>query len=401
MTVMSFTGVDITGTNGSGAIGATASNNSSSGAPTATLITTRNNSWVFGVGNDYDSAISRTPGSGQTVIHQYLATLGDTYWVQSQTSTTASAGSTVLINDTAPTSDRFNLSIVEILPAVSVSGQTLQTQLPTSLVSSAAPSSTLPLHAVESSALGVAGTASAMTMSNTASGQPGDSCSPAGLATLSGSGFTTQTPQAAASIPLPTTLAGVQVTVNGQLAPLMMVSSAQVNFQCPVLPSGSPLTITLQAENSSEYSIQSVMEAARPGLFSMDTTGQGLITISGTNEIAMPRKNGVQSRPALRGEVLSIFATGLGQTIDSIPTGTAAPQNRLVRLSNTIKVVVGGVELDPLFSGLAPGTVGLYQVNAKLPAEVPAGAAVPMAIRVILPDGTVEESNAVTVAISD
>jgi hypothetical protein len=56
MTVVSFSGADSSGTNGSGAIGAAISASGSSGAPSATLTTTRNNSWVFGVGNDYDNA---------------------------------------------------------------------------------------------------------------------------------------------------------------------------------------------------------------------------------------------------------------------------------------------------------------------------------------------------------
>ena len=75
--------------------------------------------------------------------------------------------------------------------------------------------------------------------------------------------------------------------------------------------------------------------AASPGLFKMATTTQGLITIGGTNKIAMPKTNGMDSRPAQRGDILSIFATGLGQTLDSVPAGTAAPQDRLVSLSNT------------------------------------------------------------------
>src|SRR5262249_45494029 len=82
MTVMSFAGVDPSGTNGSGAIGATATGSASSGAPTASLVTTRNNSWVFGAGNDYDNPIAPTVGSGQTLIHQYMPPVGDTYWVQ-------------------------------------------------------------------------------------------------------------------------------------------------------------------------------------------------------------------------------------------------------------------------------------------------------------------------------
>jgi hypothetical protein len=112
-----LTGVDTSGTNGSGAIGATGTGNASSGAPTASLVTTRNNSWVFGVGNDYDNAIARTPGSGQSLVHQFLTPVGDTYWVQMRNAPTPASGTTVPINDTAPTTDRYNLTICEILPA--------------------------------------------------------------------------------------------------------------------------------------------------------------------------------------------------------------------------------------------------------------------------------------------
>ncbi len=114
MTIMSFTGVDTTGTNGAGAIGATASANAKTGAPSATLVTTRNNSWVFGVGNDFDNAIARTPGTGQSIVHQDLTSTGDTYWVQMQNATTPLSGTSVTINDTAPTTDRYNLSAVEV-----------------------------------------------------------------------------------------------------------------------------------------------------------------------------------------------------------------------------------------------------------------------------------------------
>jgi len=117
VTVVSFLGADSSGLNGSGAIGAIGTGNGSSGAPTASLVTTRNNSWVFGVGNDWDNAVSRTVGANQSLVHQYLATVNDTYWVQSQTNLTAQSGATVVLNDTAPTADRFNLSLVEVLPA--------------------------------------------------------------------------------------------------------------------------------------------------------------------------------------------------------------------------------------------------------------------------------------------
>jgi hypothetical protein len=117
ITVMAIKGVDTSGTGGSGAIGNVGTGSANPGAPSASLVTTRNNSWVVGVGNDWDNAIARTLGANQTMVHQYLAPVGDTYWVQRQNSTTPLSGTVVTINDTAPISDRYNLSICEILAA--------------------------------------------------------------------------------------------------------------------------------------------------------------------------------------------------------------------------------------------------------------------------------------------
>jgi hypothetical protein len=119
LTVMSFTGVNTSGTNGSGAIGAIGSGNGNPGAPTATLVTMGNGSLVLGVGNDWDNGIARTLGPGQTLVHQYLAPVQDTYWVQMQSSPTLLSGTSVTISDTAPSGDRYNLSIVEVLAAAS------------------------------------------------------------------------------------------------------------------------------------------------------------------------------------------------------------------------------------------------------------------------------------------
>jgi hypothetical protein len=116
ITVVSFKGVNTSGTSGSGAIGANASGNSFSGAPTASLVTTRNNSWVLGVGNDSAGAIARTPGADQSLVHQYLTPNGNTFWVQMRNSATPLSGTSVTIDDSAPTTARYNLTICEIRP---------------------------------------------------------------------------------------------------------------------------------------------------------------------------------------------------------------------------------------------------------------------------------------------
>jgi uncharacterized protein (TIGR03437 family) len=237
-------------------------------------------------------------------------------------------------------------------------------------------------------------------MSHSANALRGDVCSPGGLATLSGTGLTAQAPQTATSFPLPARLADVQVEVNGVPAPLLFVSDSRVTFQCPLLAPGSPLEVTLKTENGASTSrVRSLMQTAAPGLFTWGTGGQGVIMNAATNEIAMAKTNGIASRPAVPGEYITIFANGLGEVIDGVAAGTPAPEDRLVMLKNKIKLVLGGIEIDPAFAGLAPGTVGLFQVNAQLPYYVPVGPGVSLYLKVILADGSVVSSNTVTVAI--
>jgi hypothetical protein len=107
LTVVAFTGA-------SGAVGKVASGSARSGAPSATLVTSQNNSWIWGVGNDFDNATPRTPVAGQSLVHQDLSPTGDTYWVQQMNTVTPLAGTSVTMSDTAPIGDRYNLTIVEI-----------------------------------------------------------------------------------------------------------------------------------------------------------------------------------------------------------------------------------------------------------------------------------------------
>ena len=120
----SITVVTFTGTDPATPIGNSAAASAASGAPSASLTTSRDGSWVFGVGTDWDRPVSRTVGSGQTMVHQFMPTVGDTYWVQRQNAPTPASGTQVFINDTAPTNDRYNLSIVEVLPAPTGGGST-------------------------------------------------------------------------------------------------------------------------------------------------------------------------------------------------------------------------------------------------------------------------------------
>jgi uncharacterized protein (TIGR03437 family) len=233
-------------------------------------------------------------------------------------------------------------------------------------------------------------------------GKAGEACSPGGLASLLGAGLTGAPTERSTSQPLPTQLAGVQVLVNSVPAPLLLASSSQINFQCPVLTQGTTMQIQVESANGALTApLQTVMQAAAPVLFQMDGSGRGLVTIAGTDEIAMAKTDGIPSRPALPGESLTIHASGLGEVVDGVAAGTAAPLHRLVPTKMQIKLVLGDIEIDPGFAGLAPGTVGVYQVNAQVPSAAPAGGSVPLYLKMTLADGTIVRSNTVTMAIGE
>jgi hypothetical protein len=97
-------------------IGASATASGAKGAPSVTLTASAAGSVVYGAGNDYKSAIARSVGSGQSLVQQWVDTgTGDTYWVQALNAPTPAAGTVVKINDSAPTSDPWNLAAVEIV----------------------------------------------------------------------------------------------------------------------------------------------------------------------------------------------------------------------------------------------------------------------------------------------
>lgn len=349
MTVITFTGTDTSGSGGSGAIGAIGHGSASSGAPSAPLTTSRNNSLVAGAGNDPTNGLARTAVSGQTVVHQDLDPLGKTFWVQMTASPVAASGTKTAIADSAPASDAYNLTSVEILAAPA-------------LTPSAAPAS------ADTSALLTLGTVTGVPTANP--------CSPGAQVMLSGASSGHQP------------LARTQVQVNGNNVPVISNSDVLVTFQCPALPAGTALQVTAAGTDGNSASTGStVMREAAPELFNVGDTSQGVVLLGATNELAMAESRAVNGstipgRPAATGERLSVYANGLG----------ARPEGRVV-------VVAGGVEVNPAAVESVNGTPGLSQIDLSLPHGVPTGPAVPLYLKVLLSDGTFVESNEVTIAI--
>ena len=110
----SLTVVVFTGASG---VGASASGNAPTGGAQASLVTTKAQSLVYAVGNDWDRAIARTLGPNQAMVHQWVDTrVNDTFWVQAWASPVAAAGTTITMSAPAPTTDRWNFAAIEIVP---------------------------------------------------------------------------------------------------------------------------------------------------------------------------------------------------------------------------------------------------------------------------------------------
>jgi hypothetical protein len=142
ITVVTFTGADQVVDGSTGAASA------STGAPSVSLTTTRAGAWVWGVGNDWDKATARTVGTNQTKVDEFLPSVGDTLWVQRQNSVTPFAATPVTLNDTAPTTDRWNFAAVEVLPATT---DTQAPTAPTNLVAGTVTATQVPLSWTASS----------------------------------------------------------------------------------------------------------------------------------------------------------------------------------------------------------------------------------------------------------
>jgi len=218
---------------------------------------------------------------------------------------------------------------------------------------------------------------------------------PGSIHSIYGSNLAADTVVAAAP-PLPYTLGGVTVEVNGIPAPLFFVSPGQVNFQVPwEVEYYNRVTVALINGTQSSTSLQVSVAPAAPALFSTSGrgSGQGAISISGSSAIAAPAGAFTGSRPAGRGEFLQIYATGMGQ-VSRIQGDGQPKSNAPLAITKTPDVTIGGVPAAVSFSGLAPGAVGLYQINVQVPDGAPFGDAVPVVVSL---DGAT--SNTVTVAV--
>jgi uncharacterized protein (TIGR03437 family) len=122
---------------------------------------------------------------------------------------------------------------------------------------------------------------------------------------------------------------------------------------------------------------------ATPAIFTINAQGQGAILIANTSIIAAPAGAFPNSRPAQAGEYIEIYATGLG-TVNQTPEDGQAPGGADPVNLQSIYVVwytspSQATANMPVYTGLAPGFPGLYQIDVQVPTGL-SGNAVPIAI---------------------
>ncbi len=174
-----------------------------------------------------------------------------------------------------------------------------------------------------------------------------------------GGNFAGVTNATATTLPIPKTLNGVTVTVDGVDAPVYFVSATQINFLIPYETQPGVRPVAVKTPTVTLNGTVRVLKAA-PAIFVQDasTPPKGAIL----NQNSSLNSSGNAAR---RGEVIQIYGTGAGRFQGAVVDGAAA--EGLISSISTPQVFIGGVAARVQFSGLTPGLTGVWQVNAFVP----------------------------------
>ena len=170
-------------------------------------------------------------------------------------------------------------------------------------------------------------------------------------------------PVSASATPLFTTLLTTSATINGIPIALYYVSAGQVNAQVPFEVITGTASLVLTVNGVSSTAVTFPIAATAPGIF-----------FYGTNRAVAVNPNGsvnASNAPAKPGDVVLVYMTGQGAVISQTFDGEAAGVNPLSKTVATTTATIGGTSAPVLFSGLAPGYVGLLQLNVQIPNVAP------------------------------
>jgi uncharacterized protein (TIGR03437 family) len=192
--------------------------------------------------------------------------------------------------------------------------------------------------------------------------QPGPAA-PGSLITIRGANLASTTKEALAT-PLPEELGGTSVTINGIPARLLYVSPAQINAQVPFEAAigAAPVVVTAGGIASAPASLS--IAASAPSIFRGPDGWAAAINQDGS-------ANASNTPCGLRA-ILSVYLTGQGAVENQPASGAPAASDPLSQTLLPVEAVIGGLPAQIVYAGLAPGFVGLSQVNLRVP-DLPPG----------------------------
>jgi uncharacterized protein (TIGR03437 family) len=198
---------------------------------------------------------------------------------------------------------------------------------------------------------------------------------PNGLITVFGENLSPIS-QSASAGSLPTSLSESCLQVNGLSIPVLFVSPRQINAQLPVVEGNVTMRLATPGGISDNFNLTVLPNA--PSIFRVNLVGD-----DDPRPAVVRAANGVvvtPSNPVRRGDTLVIYATGLGRTSPDVTPGEPAPGEPPVSVTVPPVVTIGGVPVEVTFAGLAPGQIGVYQINVVVNQQVPTGLSIPLAI---------------------
>jgi uncharacterized protein (TIGR03437 family) len=168
---------------------------------------------------------------------------------------------------------------------------------------------------------------------------------------------------------LPTTLGGTTVTINGTAIPIAYAGLFRVDAVAPFnLSPGSTALLEVQSRNQTSPSVSLVVVNSSPGLFTFGNGGIGRV-----QAINQDGTINSSARPAARGSIITVYASGLGAVSPAVPAGSVPPNTPLSTVTAPVAATIGGQLATVQFAGLAPGIPGYYQVNLQVPETATSG----------------------------
>jgi uncharacterized protein (TIGR03437 family) len=208
---------------------------------------------------------------------------------------------------------------------------------------------------------------------NSASYRPSGQVSPCSWVSIFGQNPADST-VLATKVPLGASLGNASTALGGAALPLDYVDNGQINAQIPCgLNANTQLDLQVVHGDVQSPTEQVVVSDSQPALFTINQqgVGQGAIFWTTPNGYHLADVN----NPVSAGSVVEIYCTGLGSVNPPVQEGTASP-TPAATTTQTPVVTIGGLQAQVTFSGLTPGSVGLYQVNAVIPPGVLTGTVV-------------------------